>query len=75
MPLAYPFGAGQPLGCNICGPAAEVSPFATGTTASVGPFDVLTNHSPSLQGFVIASAAKQSITFLSEPWIASLRSQ
>ena len=47
MPLAYPFGAGQPLGCKICGPAAEVSPI--GSTASVGPFGVLTNSSPSLQ--------------------------
>src|ERR1700675_1667309 len=49
MPLAYPFGAGQPPGCKICGPAAEVSALAAGTTASVGPFGVLTNNSPSLQ--------------------------
>jgi hypothetical protein len=89
MPLAYPFGAGQPLGCNICGPAAEVSLFATGTTASVGPFDVLTNRSPSAQGVrnceeptgpafgrpddKLRDEAIQ--TFVPERWIASLRSQ
>src|SRR5207248_9656174 len=42
MPLAYPFGEGQPLGWSICGALAEASPSASGSTATVGLFDVLT---------------------------------
>src|SRR6267378_3986831 len=49
MPLAYPFGTGQPLGCKICGPTPEVSSFATGTTARLGPFGMFTKSSPSSQ--------------------------
>src|SRR5213078_3208986 len=49
MPLAYPFGEGQPLGWSICGVLAGASPFASGSIATVGLFDVLTTPSPSSQ--------------------------
>src|SRR5882724_6008461 len=47
MPLAYPFGSGQPLGCRIFGPPDEVSSLVAGSTARVGPFCTLTKRSPS----------------------------
>src|ERR1700733_450338 len=50
MPLAYPFGASQPLGCNICKPckpADGVSSFVFGSTAKLGPFGMVTDNSPS----------------------------
>jgi hypothetical protein len=40
--LAYPLGAGQPLGCRICTPSAEVLFLPTGTTARPGAFGALT---------------------------------
>src|SRR5664279_4697487 len=49
MPLAYPLGAGQPLGCKICGPVDAFSPLVIGLAARVGPVDVLTRRSPSLE--------------------------
>src|SRR5206468_3035249 len=42
MPLAYPFGTGQPLGCNTCGPGDEVLVLGLGTTLSVGPLGAIT---------------------------------
>src|SRR5258708_22773226 len=48
MPLAYPFGAGQPLGCSTCGPVGVASVLGTGTTDSAGPFGEVTGYSPSL---------------------------
>src|SRR6266404_1204860 len=58
-PLAYPFGIGQPLGCRICGAAADVSAFSTGSTVNAGPFGVLTNGSPSSQGFRVLRPARR----------------
>src|SRR5258705_815011 len=64
MPLAYPFGAGQPLGCRTCGLNAGAAPFATGSTASVGPFDVLTKTSPSIQAYSFRGHAGRGVTSL-----------
>src|ERR1700733_7554328 len=41
MPLAYPFGMGQPLGCRI-----RTSASLSERTAEAGPFEGFTNNSP-----------------------------
>ncbi len=38
MPLAYPLGAGQPLGCKTRTVAGAVSSFATGNNGKGRPF-------------------------------------
>ena len=38
-------GEGQPLGWSICGALAEASSFASGSTVTLGLFDVLTTFS------------------------------
>src|SRR4051812_24211474 len=47
MPLAYPFGAGQPLGCRISGPP-DVLADAAGTTLSVGVLVGFTGNAPAI---------------------------
>jgi hypothetical protein len=50
MPLAYPLGAGQPLGCKIRVSDEAVSLFVTGRTAEAGPFEGFIGISPSSFG-------------------------
>src|SRR3569833_3972780 len=54
MPLAYPFGIGQPLGCSTSGPDDEPSVFESGTTLSVGTLGVVTGKSPQIRNYSAA---------------------
>src|SRR4029078_6398920 len=64
MPVAEAFGIRQTPGCRTCRPGAGASPFATGNTASVGPFDVLTDASPSIRMVSFRGHAGRGVTAL-----------
>src|SRR6202051_1711356 len=58
MPLAYPFGAGQPLGCKILTPVS-----LSGRRCEAGLFDGFTNNPPCSFG---RHAARDALRDLSE---------